>query len=521
MSRFLLIALLIGLNIPADGRQPPAASRLNYGLDSLSRKTLDEALKIQGMSEPELGFYKFWAVDSFFRLKVVDRLLSHPLEVLPYVESVAGAVDKAQRLPVNLILGRFQAIDVPIGWQDTLRLLREIKRELGKKGTEVNEEGFDTLPLVLGSALNTILAGFEVGNRYLSQALAKIPERELDILLGEAPNFWKDEDDSLEKGYTGILHREFGKDYDTSKEVKSETLLAYARKIDRRYLALSGLAVVIACGRAVEELKSFKVKECQSLKLEGVKGSVLYATETKWGEVIIGGPDDNIYERDAALIIDLGGNDIYYNRAGGAIGVLDQPFSIVLDIKGNDHYNSSKLFSQGSALFGTGVLFDMEGDDVYRGKHYTQGAAIFGTGIFWDFTGNDLYDAGFFAQGAGHYGIGVLIDNEGNDTYRSFCYCQGFAGTWGYGLLAEGRGNDLYYAGGKYKHEPLLPREYRSFSQGFAIGVRPDAGGGIGFLCDFQGNDFYNAEVFCQGTSYWYSLGMLYDQEGFDHYTAA
>lgn len=497
MGRFLLIGLVI-----LTGFCPAEVKPLDYGWDSLSRRTLQEALKIQGMTEPELGFYKFWAVDSFFRLKVVERLLSRPLEVLPYVESVAGEVGKAERSPVRLLLGQFQAVDVLISGKDTVKLLQEIEREVRS-----NPQISDSLSPVLRQALLTILAGFEVGNRYLNQAIAKIPERELNIILGEAPNFWKDEDDTLKKGFSGILHWEFGKDYDTSKEVRSETLLAYARKIDRRTLALSGLAVVIASTRAANLLIPSPP-------------TTSYTANTQWGRVIIGGSEDNIYTEDAAVMIDLGGNDQYRNRAGGAVGVLSNPFAVVIDLSGNDVYMADRLFSLGSALFGCGVLIDRSGDDVYRGSHYTQGGAIFGTGVLWDGEGRDIYDAGFFAQGAGHYGVGLLIDNEGNDSYRSFCYCQGFAGTWGYGLLAEGLGNDIYYAGGRYLHEPLLPREFRSFSQGFAIGVRPDAGGGVGFLCDFKGNDFYNSEVFTQGTSYWYSLGILWDGEGFDHYSA-
>lgn len=482
-----------------------------YGLDSVTRKALQEALEIQGMQEQELGFFKFWAVDSFFRLRVVERLLSRPLEVLPYVEGQARFVQGHYRNQAGLFRHLYSEIDVRLERRDSIRLAAEINAELKRKSGSAGIEG----------AVNIITAGFTVGKRYLDRAVAKIPGQELDILLGEAPGFWRDEDDTLERSFSGRLHQEFGRVYDTSRQVKSETLLAYARKIDRQALALSGLAVVSAVERALAVLKMLPEESLPVINVAGVKGEVVYYQESEWGKIIVGGVGDNVYETPAAVIVDLGGNDIYYNRAGGAVGILDHPFGVVIDLKGDDHYLSDKLFSQGSALFGCGVLIDLAGDDVYRGNHYTQGSAIFGTALLHDAAGKDIYDAGFFAQGSGHYGVGVLIDEAGNDSYRSFCYCQGFAGTWGYGLLAELAGNDLYYAGGKYKHEPLLPREYRSFAQGYAIGVRPDAGGGIGFLCDFQGNDFYNAEVYAQGTSYWYSLGMLFDQEGFDHYTAA
>ncbi len=494
--------------IPLSGIELVAKERVpSDGLDSVSRRALRDALEVQGMTEPELGFYKFWAVDSFFRLRVVERLLSRPLEVLPYVESVAGEVRKSAQAPARLMLGQVQTVDIPVTAKDTLRLWREIDLEAGKIPPIS-----DSLPGSLKVALQTIFAGFEVGNRYLQRAIANISERELNILLGEAPGFWQDEDDTLENGLRGGLHREFGKDYDTSQEIKAETLLTYARKIDRRALALSGLAVILAATRATAIID---LNECINWHPERN-----FNLETKWGTVILGGNEDNIYKGDAAVIIDVSGNDHYYNRAGGAVGVLSFPFGVVIDLGGDDCYLSERLFSQGAALFGCGVLIDRAGDDVYRCRHYGQGGAIFGSGVLLDNAGRDIYDAGFFVQGAGHYGFGILVDNEGNDSYRSFCYCQGFAGTWGYGLLAEGAGNDVYYAGGQYRHEPLLPREYRSFSQGFAIGVRPDAGGGVGFLCDFNGNDFYNSEVFTQGTSYWYSLGVLYDGEGFDHYSA-
>ncbi len=511
LNRKKRIFLLVLVTMVALATGKP--SQLSYGLDSITRATLQQSLRIQGMKARDLEFYKLWAVDSFFRLKVVEHLLGNPLAVLPYGESSAAKVNRLEGSPSGLLFEQFRVIDVDISTGDTLKLVREIEKEMRR----ISHQGLtESLSASLKQAVKTILAGFEVGNRYLQQAIANIPERELNILLAEAPNFWGDEDDTIEGSLRGILHRELGKNYDTSQEVKSETLLAYARKIDRKALAMSGLAVVIATERALHILSGAGASKT------GVPadGKILLDGETKWGRVIIGDAGDNIYRDEAALIIDPGGNDRYCNRAGGTIGVLNNPFAVVLDLDGNDVYSSERIFAQGSALFGCGVLIDCNGDDVYRSRHYAQGSAIFGTGVLWDHSGRDIYDAGFFVQGAGHYGAGVLIDNKGNDSYRSFCYCQGMGGTWGYGLLADYEGNDVYYAGGRYLHEPLLPREFRSFAQGFAIGVRPDAGGGVGFLFDRKGNDFYNAEVYAQGTSYWYSLGMLWDSEGFDHYSA-
>jgi hypothetical protein len=489
------------------------------GIDSLSREAIQAGMAAQGMEVEELGFFKQWAVDSFFRLKVVDRLLDHPLEVVAYTESTAARTVSLESLPAGKMLDQWRVIDCGIKPGDSAKLWREVKA-----AAKVSAAGTEALPKALGQSINLLLGSYAVGDKYLKQAVAKLSSYELDGLLGEAPDFWKDEDDSVEKSFSGKLHREFGQEYDTSREFKLETLCVYVRKLDRHALAMSGMAVTMAAAEARRLLAAGPLpfaNEAEARTAPGVDGGVVLNLETEFGRIIVGGAGDNVYHDDCCIIIDLGGNDRYMNRAGGAVGILSKPFSTVIDLAGNDYYYSDRLFSQGSALFGAGVLIDCAGDDVYRAAHYSQGASEFGTGLLWDMSGTDLYDAGFFAQGASDFGTALLMDNSGNDNYRCWCYGQGFASTWASGTLADFAGNDVYTAGGKYLHVPLLPHEYRSFSHGFAIGRRPDAGGGVALLCDRSGNDLYNGEVFCEGTSYWYSLGMLWDGSGYDHYTAA
>jgi len=495
-----------------------AAGPAAVGIDSLSMSAIEAGMDAQGMKVDELGFFKQWAVDSFFRLRVVDRLLDHPLEVVAYTESTAARTIELESLPAAKMLDQWRVTDCGIKSVDSARLWREVLAE--SKGQLPGTEGLGQI----GSAINLLLASYRVGDKYLKQAVAKLSPFELDGLLGEGPDFWKDEDDSVEKSFSGKLHREFGKEYDTSREFKLETLTVYVRKLDRHALALSGMAVTMAATEARRLLQAPSLKlqaPDQTKTVNGVDGGVMLNIETEFGRVIVGGNGDNVYHDDCCILIDIGGNDRYMNRAGGAVGFLSRPFSTGIDLGGNDAYYSDRLFSQGAALFGAGVLIDCGGDDVYRASHYSQGAAMFGTGLLWDMAGTDIYDAGFFAQGASDFGNALLADNSGNDNYRCWCYGQGFASTWAAGTLADFAGNDVYTAGGKYLHVPLLPHEYRSFSHGFAIGRRPDAGGGVALLCDKSGNDFYDGEVFCEGTSYWYSLGMLWDGSGYDHYTAA
>jgi hypothetical protein len=504
------------------------ATAFESSLPDSEMKYVNQALQAQGIEPNELGFEKKWATDSIFMLKVVKDLLDHPLKTPSYADSAKYLTDKFSDNFPALLLYQAQQLDIPITAKDTIALNKEIakKVEIRNAELEIRDSKLESLPKVLSQSMSLISGAFEVGDKYLKQAIRKMNQDEITKLLVQAPILWGDEDDSSEHYLKGALHREFGIETDTSLEVTGDTILEIVPKLDRRALILSELVVALAANKVRDILTkdtSFKsqIPKTKS-QISGVRGGVYYYEETKMGKIVIGSEEDNTYEGDFALIIDLGGNDKYQGRTGGAIGILSNSFSVCIDLNGNDVYDASqKLFNLGSAIFGCGILLDLKGNDVYRGYHYSQAAGLFGTGILVDYEGKDFYQAGYYAQGAGQIGIGMLIDNNGEDIYHSYNYCQGFASIWGYGLISDLSGNDIYYAGGKYIHHPLLPNDYRSFSQGFAIGWRPDASGGIGFLYDKSGNDFYNGDVFTQGCSYWYSLGILYDESGQDHYSAA
>src|SRR5207245_1331133 len=101
-----------------------------------------------------------------------------------------------------------------------------------------------------------------------------------------------------------------------------------------------------------------------------------------------------------------------------------------------------------------------------------------------------------------------------NDLYHADLFGQGFASTWGCGVLVDLAGNDVYDAGGVHSDAPLHRDRTQSLSQGFAIGMRPDASGGVGVLVDVAGNDRYLADIYGQGASYWFSLGLLIADHG-------
>ena len=296
-----------------------AAAPAVVGIDSLSMSAIKLGMEAQGMRVEELGFFKQWAVDSFFRLKVVDRLLDRPLDVVAYTESTASRTVRLESLPAGKMLDHWRLLDCGIRPGDSAGLWREVVAESRKKlaGTEALGP--------LERPINLLLGSYRVGDRYLKQSVAGLSPFELDGLLGEAPDFWKDEDDSLEKSFTGKLHREFGREYDTSREFRLETLCVYVRKLDRHALAMSGMAVTMAAAEARRLLAAGPLPfphETEARTAPGVDGGVMLDLETEFGRVIVGGAGDNVYHDDCCIVIDIGGNDRYMNRAGGAVGFL-------------------------------------------------------------------------------------------------------------------------------------------------------------------------------------------------------
>ena len=173
----------------------------------------------------------------------------------------------------------------------------------------------------------------------------------------------------------------------------------------------------------------------------------------------VGSAADNVYTKDASLLVDLGGNDVYENTAGGAPFTSDgQPVfvSVNVDVEGNDRYVAQRVpgdlvggplvTGQGAGTSGgIGVAVDMSGDDTYEAEGIptgdgaassfltAQGAGNLGTGILLDLGGKDSYSTDgpdgvtpptqshvsiSAAQGAGYVGVGLLVDaGTGSDTY--------------------------------------------------------------------------------------------------------
>jgi len=224
-----------------------------------------------------------------------------------------------------------------------------------------------------------------------------------------------------------------------------------------------------------------------------------------------GGTANNRYVYDYALLVDMGGNDVYANNAGG--NVIDVHFGP----KGsaapeNGPARGAQVLGDvltGESIVSAALLLDMGGNDTYGvlqtpdadahctsdrliRRIVTEGAGLVGVGILRDVSGDDTYTGKTLSQGVGHVGgVGILWDVAGRDSYRAIRNSQGFALVGGIGIL-----RDQGTAGDRFDY--YMPRG----------GVVDDVGG-----CD-------NIPRFVQGGGNVGGTGVFINEGGNDYYRA-
>ncbi len=283
-----------------------------------------------------------------------------------------------------------------------------------------------------------------------------------------------------------------------------EAAVDAAGRVDREVILLAALPVLESLSTARSLLEADPQRDLPSI-----------AIETPAGRVEIGGRGPDLHSRPAAVIIDLGGDDVYQGRVASG---LEGRCSIVLDLGGNDIYIGED-YTQGCGHWGIGILLDLKGNDLYRSGRYAQGAGLFGLGLLIDGEGEDSYLGARFVQAAAAWGWGGLLDLGGEDVYLCRQAGQAYAGVLGTATLCDLGGNDKYLSGVEAP-DPREPDMNQSFAQGFAMGIRDLAAGGLAVLADQWGNDLYQCQYFGQGASYWMGVGVLYDGAGKDTYAA-
>lgn len=412
------------------------------------------------------------------RVADVDYLMRHPLKTADAARTVAGQM-KAPRRIVDVLRAAAERLDVSIG--STPRPL----------------DGMTAESLLVGPLQRA--AG------WVDTALADLTDDEVRDLRKGA--------DHLLDRFDRSLYLDEGDSVETTQHVGT---MRRARRVDlaslvRAAIELARLDDAVVLERLAMLRDSYPAIDAPP---PGFEGDLLYAEKSPWGWIIVADTTDNVHGPSAAVLIDLGGDDIYLPAASPEAGI-----SLLIDVAGDDQYIGNHPGSLGSAVAGISLLIDRQGNDDYSGDRLTQGAAFAGIGILRDASGDDVYRAQHASQGAGFYGIGCLLDEEGDDLFHLGQVGQGLGGARGLGLLRDGGGNDRYVADYKAPSSYGTQGVYRGWAQGVGVGFRGFEPGGWGLLLS-QGSDddTYQAGNFAQGTGYFFGIGLLSEEGGNDRY---
>lgn len=175
---------------------------------------------------------------------------------------------------------------------------------------------------------------------------------------------------------------------------------------------------------------------------------------------------DTVYLHDYLLVVDIGGNDSYFNNAGGNVvdlmrGPASPPALVAAPARGCQT-DAELNRGSGNCFIAEAALLDQRGDDTYQRlqtpeadavcttdlivrRLATGGSGVAGVGILLDQRGDDAYLGKTLALGMGHSGgFGLLRDREGADSYSAIRSSVGAGVLVGLGILEEGSGDDLY-----------------------------------------------------------------------------
>ena len=170
------------------------------------------------------------------------------------------------------------------------------------------------------------------------------------------------------------------------------------------------------------------------------KDVIAVAGEAPHNRVLLCGRRQTVHDKPAALILDLGGDDIYQRAA--VVDDRSQLVSVVIDLKGHELYESSAP-GPAYAAGGVAILCDWRGNDQYRSKRLGQGASALGHALLLDFDGDDRYAMQDYGQGHALCGVGLLYDVEGADQYEAWAFAQGGGIGYGMSALVDGDGRSI------------------------------------------------------------------------------
>lgn len=306
----------------------------------------------------------------------------------------------------------------------------------------------------------------------------------------------------------------------------------YAQDVVSLVTPEESLAMQATAARVLDAVSAFRLAVPLEAEPRGGGGGAPLFRDPN-GLVMLGGAEDTTFPRtgmfkDAVLVADVGGDDLYQVAAGAAcpdpLNTISTCNGLVLgvnvDLAGDDTYTfaGQRSVAQGAASTGAiGILLDDAGNDAYRTEYRPEKDSV----LFYYIQG--------ISQGAGQAGLGILLDREGNDHYdfygttttpgrQVFVLAQGYGGVGGTGLLVDLVGDDRY--------EALVDVPAGAdFSGVYTLGTALYAA--VGIVYDAAGNDYYygnaiapQSDYYAQGFGAFAAMGIQIDFLGDDEYLA-
>jgi hypothetical protein len=483
---FIRLSLLTWLLIGTRITYAESLDAESLELDSIKTYLMDP----NGISLDDIDLYPAHVPADAFRLSRINRILHSPLQL----DSVASEISRRTTWDTS------QA-SLPVS-PDLLWPLLDIEPAQKKAETAKLRPSNDMLPP--DSGFKPELAFKAIANG-LHLHGSKLSEAEKTFLFQQASGlFLQAEEDTALDAITGELRR-------LQEKARLNRLMELAGKLE-----WPGL---VAAASAAWQLETWMIKSARTFGFAWTIAQLKRATKKGSIEKIpihfgTSGPD--LVKVDEGIWIDPGGDDEYQISGPRRLGA----FLLILDLAGHDIYFSKDSLSQSSGNMGINLIADLAGNDRYLGQNFAFGSTMFGYASVFDAAGHDNYEGRCASLGFGFFGLGLIQDQSGNDVYSASLMSQGLGSTMGLGLLLDRAGNDQYLARPTFKDDLRYNDHNIHMVQGFATGFAPDYSGGIGVLRDGSGNDFYLADIFGQGSAYWFALGLLLDETGDDRYAS-
>jgi hypothetical protein len=483
----IIIFLLIICAIQSSFSQQDMNSVLDYTLSCRGLTRDDITIPIDFFSAAE----KSPTNDSKLMLPLVRDMMINPLSSFSFLDTIMGYKDLELQ---QLIMKLFKDISFT---DNNIELKRYTFPDDPEKLLKVLEERY------------------KLSGDHEKNLLKVFTHEDNSFLKNNILSIFEESDNDNPSNFDIFMYNH---ERDTSIEITKKTMDLLS-KLDKGLIFKYSMDDFSYYYQLYQFIQKDKQKLIDYFNNNGYSDNHIFISEADGRKFAFGGPGNNLYSGDYAIIIDLGGDDVYelkhlpFNKDG-----FNNNFSCIVDIAGNDMYSSGSNFSLAASLFSSGFIFDKAGDDTYNGKDASLGSAIGGLGLLYDESGNDTYHGIYFTIGAGCFGAGAVVDRKGNDFYIANSYGEGFGMTEGIGVIVDNTGNDSYLVDARSLDIGRYNDHYVSMCQGYGLGMRPFYAGGIGLIIEGEGNDIYNCDIFGQGGAYWYSLGAIVDKSGHDKY---